>query len=235
MRQSVSLVTGRARLAAELAMPRDPIGVVLFAHGSGSGRASHRNRLVAQALRRRGIATFLFDLLTARERRQRANLFDIPLLARRFGLGAAWLARQPGCASLPVGYFGSSTGAAAALAVAARRRPSVAAIVSRGGRPDLVEERLPKVRAPTLLIVGGADRVVVALNRRAFGRLGGAKKIAVVPRASHLFEEPGAHERVTELAVSWFARYLKARWLAGRGVRPRRSPARSAPRARPTP
>jgi len=211
MRQSVSLVTGRGRLAAVLAMPRDPIGVVVFAHGSGSGRDSPRNRRVAQALERRGIATLLFDLLTARERRRRGSLFDIPLLANRIARASHWLAGQPQLAGLPLGYYGASTGAAAALAVAARPRQSVAAIVSRGGRPDLVARQLPRVRAPTLLIVGGADPVVVALNRRAFVRLRSVKKIAVVPRASHLFEEPGALRRVTELAVTWFTRYLKAR------------------------
>ena len=211
MRRSVWLPIGRSRLAAELTIPRAPIGVVLFAHGSGSGRASPRNRLVAQALERRGIATFLFDLLTTRERRRRANLFDIPLLANRVARASDWLARQPQLAVLPLGYYGASTGAAAALAVAARRTRSVAAIVSRGGRPDLVEGRLSKVRAPTLLIVGAADPVVVALNRRAFVRLRGVKKIAVVPRASHLFAEPGALKRVTELAVTWFSHYLKTR------------------------
>jgi len=211
MRRSVWLPIGHSRLAAELTIPRAPIGVVLFAHGSGSGRASPRNRLVAQALQRRGIATFLFDLLTTRERRRRANLFDIPLLANRVARASDWLARQPQLAGLPLGYYGASTGAAAALAVAARRTRSVAAIVSRGGRPDLVEGRLSKVRAPTLLIVGGADPVVVALNRRALVRLRGVKKIAVVPRASHLFAEPGALRRVTELAVTWFSHYLKTR------------------------
>ena len=211
MRRSVWLPIGRSRLAAELTIPRAPIGVVLFAHGSGSGRASPRNRLVAQALQRRGIATFLFDLLTTRERRRRANLFDIPLLANRVARASDWLARQPQLAGLPLGYYGASTGAAAALAVAARPRQSVAAIVSRGGRPDLVARQLPRVRAPTLLIVGGADPVVVALNRRALVRLRGVKKIAVVPRASHLFAEPGALRRVTELAVTWFSHYLKTR------------------------
>src|SRR2546427_6304978 len=211
MRRSVWLPIGRSRLAAELTIPRAPIGVVLFAHGSGSGRDSPRNRRAAQALQRRGIATFLFDLLTARERRRRVSLFDIPLLAKRVAQASDWLARQPQLAGLPLGYYGASTGAAAALAVAARRRQGVAAIVSRGGRPDLVARQLPRVRAPTLLIVGAADPVVVALNRRAFVRLRGVKKIAVVPRASHLFAEPGALKRVTELAVTWFSHYLKTR------------------------
>src|SRR2546425_9588849 len=181
MRRSVWLPIGRSRLAAELTIPRAPIGVVLFAHGSGSGRASPRNRLVAQALQRRGIATFLFDLLTARERRRRANLFDIPLLANRVARASDWLARQPQLAGLPLGYYGASTGAAAALAVAARRRQSVAAIVARGGRPDLVAKQLPRGRAPAPLIVGGADPVVVALNRPAFVRPRSVKRNAGVP------------------------------------------------------
>ena len=181
---------------------------MVFAHGSGSGRHSPRNRYVAEVLNRAGLATLLFDLLTPDEERNRANVFDIELLARRLVDVTGWLTSQPDTASLPVGYFGASTGAGAALVAAADPSVKVAAVVSRGGRPDLAGESLTKVRAPTLLIVGGYDEVVLDLNRRAGSVMPGTREIVVVPRATHLFEESGSLEQVAELARDWFTNHL---------------------------
>ncbi len=194
-------------LAGELRVPQPAQGVVAFAHGSGSSRLSPRNRAVAQALNEAGFATLLFDLLSTEEERDRTNVFDIPLLASRLALASTWLGEQREVAALPLGYFGASTGAAAALTAAAELGDRVGAVVSRGGRPDLARD-LGAVRAPTLLIVGGADREVLALNREAQRQLVCPSEIAVVPGATHLFEEPGALEQVCRLAVGWLDRHL---------------------------
>jgi dienelactone hydrolase len=201
-----------ARLAGTVTLPEGPRGVIAFAHGSGSSRFSPRNRAVAAALNRAGFATLLMDLLTAEEERVDAYTahlrFDVDLLARRLGAATDWLAREEATRSLPVGYFGASTGAAAAL-LAAAERPEVTAVVSRGGRPDLAGPSLALVRAPTLLIVGGADVPVIALNRQARARMRPdvEARLEIVPRATHLFEEPGALEMVASLAIDWFRRY----------------------------
>jgi putative phosphoribosyl transferase len=184
-----------------------PKGIVIFAHGSGSSRFSPRNSYVAGALRQAGLATLLFDLLTDFEAVDRANVFDIPLLAERLVAATEWARNFEAIRSLPVDYFGASTGAAAAL-VAAAQRGDIAAIVSRGGRPDLAGAALAEVTAPTLLIVGGADTDVLALNRSALGRLRCEAKLEVVPGATHLFEEPGTLESVVRLAREWFLGHL---------------------------
>ena len=181
--------------------------IVLFAHGSGSSRLSPRNAHVAAALRRAGIGTLLFDLLTLDEAESRAAVFDVELLARRLGAAADWVRRQDATGHLRIGYFGASTGAAAAL-IAAARDPAIAAIVSRGGRPDLAGAALPGVRAPTLLIVGGDDGPVIAMNEEAYAQLRCEKRLAIVPHATHLFEEPGTLDEVVRLATGWFSRYL---------------------------
>jgi len=198
-------------LSGELTLPAGVPGrgVVVFAHGSGSSRLSPRNRAVAGALNESGFATLLFDLLTPREELDRANVFDIPLLAERLLAATRWLSRQSETANLTVGYFGASTGSAAALLAAAELGTGVRAIVSRGGRPDLARARLAEVTAPVLLIVGGADTQVLALNREAQRALRCESELAVVPGASHLFEEPGALDRVARLAIDWFARHLR--------------------------
>ncbi len=184
-------------------------GVVVFAHGSGSGRHSPRNRQVAAALRHAGLATLLFDLLTEEEAADRHNAFDIGLLSRRLAAGVECVAAHEATAGLPVGLFGASTGGAAALVAAAERPETVGAVVSRGGRPDLAGEgHLGRVRAPTLLIVGGADREVLALNEWARARMSCPSELSVVPGATHLFEEPGALEQVAHLAAAWFVRWL---------------------------
>ena len=187
-----------------LGLPQDSKGLVLFAHGSGSGRLSPRNNFVAQALRDDGLATLLFDLLTDEEARNRGNVFDIELLARRLLMATAWVRQDDETRDLPVGYFGASTGAAAALVAEAAHEGRVAAIVSRGGRPDLAGRALPAVKAPTLLIVGGDDVEVLSLNRAALAELSCAKQLVIVPGATHLFEEPGTLEAVVEHARSWF-------------------------------
>ena len=197
-------------LPGRLVVPSDPLGVVVFAHGSGSSRTSPRNRLVASFLERSGLATLLFDLLVEREERDRANVFDVELLGDRLAAVTAHVATLPQVARLPLGYFGASTGAAAALWAAADPASQVQAVVSRGGRPDLAGERLGKVRAPTLLIVGGADPVVLGLNREAARRLRCEHRITVVPGATHLFEEPGTLETVANLAGDWFVSHLAA-------------------------
>jgi predicted alpha/beta-hydrolase family hydrolase len=198
-------------LEGELALPAEPNGLVIFAHGSGSSRLSPRNTAVAQALNRRGLGTLLFDLLTDAEAADRRNVLDIPLLADRLVQAVDWAGSDPDLALLPVGLFGASTGAAAALVAAARLGPTIGAVVSRGGRPDLAGHALEEVRAPTLLIVGGDDHEVIRLNELALGRLGGPKALQIVPRATHLFPEPGALESVIALAGDWFESRLSRR------------------------
>ncbi|MDI6690079.1 MAG: dienelactone hydrolase family protein [Actinomycetota bacterium] len=193
-----------------LALPQKTKGIVLFAHGSGSSRLSPRNNFVAGLLREAGIGTLLFDLLTEEEDLEYSNRFDIDLLTERLLLATKWVENQPETRGLQIGYFGASTGAAAALQ-AAVEIPSIFAIVSRGGRPDLVMSYLPKVKPPTLLIVGEYDEVVIELNQRAYEELKTGKELAIVPRATHLFEEPGALEEVARLATDWFLRHLKAK------------------------
>ncbi|GHG51219.1 phosphoribosyltransferase family protein [Streptomyces griseocarneus] len=199
---------GAVTLAGDLAMPPGAPGLVVFAHGSGSSRLSPRNRAVARALNDAGLGTLLFDLLTPLEEEDRANVFAVEPLARRLTEVTGWLRRRE---TVPVCYFGASTGAAAALWAAAEAGDGVAAVVSRGGRPDLAGERLEEVRAPTLLIVGGHDDVVLDLNRQAAGRLRCENELAVVPGATHLFEEPGALDAVADLARDWFTRHLPSR------------------------
>jgi putative phosphoribosyl transferase len=200
------------RLGGNLAVPQGARGAILFAHGSGSSRFSPRNRLVAQALQQSGLATLLIELLTLREeeaeRVTRHLRFDIELLADRLAGALEWLSHDEDTRGLPVGLFGASTGAAAALATAAREPDRVSAVVSRGGRPDLAGDLLVQVRAPTLLIVGGADDVVLDLNRKALAILRTEKRLEVVPGATHLFEEPGALEVVGALAAQWFLDHL---------------------------
>jgi putative phosphoribosyl transferase len=198
------------RLPGDLRVPESPAGLVLFAHGSGSSRLSPRNREVATALNEGRFATLLFDLLTEREAGDRGKVFDIELLAERLVAATRWAQREPELGELPLGYFGASTGAAAALAAAARLSGEVGALVSRGGRPDLAASYLGSVVSPTLLIVGGADLPVLELNERAALDLRCEVRLAVVPGAGHLFEEPGSLERVSALARTWFARHLRA-------------------------
>jgi putative phosphoribosyl transferase len=197
---------GTRRLEGEFVVPEAARGLVAFAHGSGSSRLSPRNTHVADALHGRDFATLLFDLLTDAEAVDRRNVFDIPLLAARVGEALDWLRAE--AADLPIGLFGASTGAAAAL-VAAADTPSVAAVVSRGGRPDLAGDALDRVRVPVLLIVGGADHVVLDLNRAALDRLAGPKRLEIVPGATHLFEEPGTLKAVIDLAGDWFEAHLR--------------------------
>jgi len=194
----------------DLVVPAEASAIVVFAHGSGSSRGSPRNRQVAAALNDAGFATLLFDLLTDDEAQDRANVFDISLLGSRLSAAALWLRSRPEAAGLPLGYFGASTGAAAALWAATEPDGGgVGAIVSRGGRPDLAGDRLPLVQAPTLLIVGGDDQDVLALNRQARARIRCQSDLIVIPGAGHLFEEPGALEQVAVLAATWFVRYLR--------------------------
>jgi putative phosphoribosyl transferase len=212
--REVRLRAGTAELVGDLVVPAGAAGVVLFAHGSGSSRHSPRNRLVAGALRRVGLATLLLDLLTpAEEERDRVTAelrFDMALLAERLIAATDLLLAEPATAGLPVGLFGASTGAGAALIAAAERPETVAAVVSRGGRPDLAGDHLGRVRAPTLLIVGGRDQLVLELNRQAQARLAAPSRLEVVPGATHLFEEPGALEQVARLAAAWFTEHLRA-------------------------
>lgn len=195
-------------LAGTLQVPAAASALVVFAHGSGSSRFSPRNMAVASALNERGIATLLFDLLTPDEERNRANVFDIPLLAERLVDVVHWIDTEPALARLPLGLFGASTGAAAALVAAARLGPRIGAVVSRGGRPDLADAALDDVTAATLLIVGGLDHGVIELNEQALARLKAPKAIEIVPGATHLFPEPGTLERVIEHAAHWFKVHL---------------------------
>jgi putative phosphoribosyl transferase len=200
------------RVEGDLVVPEGARALVVFAHGSGSSRHSGRNRHVAALLQQRGLATLLLDLLTVVEervdQRTREHRFDIPLLAGRLVDATDWARREPSISPLPIGCFGASTGAAAALVAAARRPRAITAVVSRGGRPDLAGDALEAVRAPTLLIVGGRDEQVLELNRRAAALLGGPVELEIVAGATHLFEEPGALDRVGELAGTWFATRL---------------------------
>jgi len=211
---TLGIPAGAVRLEGDLTMPKRARGLVVFAHGSGSSRKSSRNRFVAKALVQRGLGTLLFDLLTADEERLDAVdahlRFDIPLLAERLGAVTHWIRDTDAVPGVPLGYFGASTGAAAALIAAAEHPEDVRAVVSRGGRPDLAGAALASVRAPTLLIVGGRDTTVLRLNREALERLPGQKELTVVVGATHLFEEPGALEEVTRLAGDWFVRHLGA-------------------------
>ncbi len=197
-------------IAADLVVPAHACGLVIFAHGSGSSRHSARNRRVAEVLQRAGLATLLLDLLTADEELDRRNVFDIDLLAARLLAATRWAAAEPATGRLPAGYFGASTGGGAALVAAAHAGDAVRAVVSRGGRPDLAAPHLGAVRAPVLLIVGGNDRTVLELNREAAAQVRAPCEIAVVPGATHLFEEPGALDEVARLAGAWFTRHLPA-------------------------
>jgi pimeloyl-ACP methyl ester carboxylesterase len=205
--RDVEIPAGEVTLLGDLSVPSAAFGVVIFAHGSGSSRRSPRNRLVADTLGDAGLATLLFDLLTREEEFDRANVFDIELLATRLEAATAWVQRSLED-RLRVGYFGASTGAAAALWAAADLGPQISAVVSRGGRPDLAGPRLGRVTAPTLLIVGEEDREVLGLNREAQGALRCPNELAIVPGATHLFEEPGTLEEVARVATEWFAKHL---------------------------
>jgi len=209
---SVSILAKGAKLRGNLNVPADARGLVLFAHGTGSGRHSPRNRYVASVLREGGLATLLLDLLTDEEEavdlRTRQLRFDIELLAERLVAVTDWLRERPDTGTLGIGYFGASTGAGAALVAAARRPDAVGAVVSRGGRPDLASAALPAVSTPTLLIVGGHDLPVIEMNREALAQLRVEKELVIVPGATHLFEEPGTLEEVARLARHWFERHL---------------------------
>jgi pimeloyl-ACP methyl ester carboxylesterase len=212
---------GAARLEGDLVVPADPIGLVLFAHGSGSSRHSPRNRQVAAALQRHGLATLLSDLLTVAEERTDAHTaqyrFDIRLLALRLGAIVDWVATREDLASLPLGLFGASTGAGAALITAAQQPGRVAAVVSRGGRPDLAGGWLRAVRAPTRLIVGSLDEPVIALNRQAMAEMPALVDLQIVDGATHLFEEAGTLDRVADLAGQWYVRHLRAKAAVAEG------------------
>jgi putative phosphoribosyl transferase len=212
----VTVTAGSAELRGHLTVPERPVGMVVFAHGSGSSRHSPRNRSVASVLNGAGLGTLLLDLLTPAEERDRARVFDIDLLAGRLLAATGWVRSRAEAAGLRVGYFGASTGAAAALRAAAEPGGDIAAVVSRGGRPDLAGPRLPDVTAPTLLVVGGDDDAVLELNRRAQAQLRCANRLVIVPGATHLFEEPGALPAVAEAARAWFTAHL-APVQAGRG------------------
>jgi putative phosphoribosyl transferase len=206
----VLMEVASVRLEGHLTVPEAAPGIVVFVHGSGSSRHSPRNRFVASVLQEAGLATLLFDLLTPEEELARANVFDIDLLSERLAAVTAWLGQRAGTATLPIGLFGASTGAAAALRVAAGSGRRVAAVVSRGGRPDLAGPWLEQVRTPTLLVVGGEDRAVLGLNREAGARLGGERSLVVVPGATHLFEEPGTLRSAAESARDWFLAHLQS-------------------------
>jgi len=212
VRQPIQIRVGAALIDGDLVVPEKATGLVIFAHGSGSSRFSRRNRSVAHVLERAGFATLLLDLLTTEEEaidiRTREYRFDIDRLAQRVVAAIDWAGRQPALEALPIGCFGASTGAAAALIAAAERPHEVRAVISRGGRPDLAGDALPRVQAPTLLVVGGDDDVVIRLNQDAMRRMQATVELQIVPGATHLFEEPGTLELVSELARAWCARHL---------------------------
>jgi pimeloyl-ACP methyl ester carboxylesterase len=207
--REVVIPAGSAEVRGTLGLPPGHVGIVVFAHGSGSSRLSPRNQTVAAALQHAGVGTLLFDLLTEREGLDRVNVFDIELLSERLLLTTSWLADEVNRDGLPIGFFGASTGAAAALCAAATTRHRVAAVVSRGGRPDLAGKYVSRVKAPTLLIVGGNDATVLELNRGAQRRMACVNELAIIPGATHLFEEPGALAQVERLAAGWFDKYLR--------------------------
>ena len=215
----VQIHAGRAVLSGNLNIPKDANALVLFAHGSGSSRHSPRNQFVARTLNEAGLATLLFDLLTPEEEaidmRTREHRFNIHLLAERLVHATKWAKQQEPTSNLRAGYFGSSTGGAAALVAAVDAKQDAGAVVSRGGRPDLADKALPKVQAPTLLIVGGNDDVVIELNQQARNRMRCESKLEIIPGATHLFEEPGALEKVAQLASDWFVKHLGAGSAAG--------------------
>lgn len=208
--KDISIEAGRLRLPGTLKVPDGARGVVIFAHGSGSSRLSPRNTFVAGRLSEHGLGTLLFDLLTEEEDQSAEARFDIDLLAERLVAATAWLDNRTEATRLPLGYFGASTGAAAALVAAARLGNDISAVVSRGGRPDLAGPSLRRVSAPTLLVVGGEDHTVLELNRDALAQLPCEKKLEIVPGATHLFEEPGTLERAASLAAGWFASHMGA-------------------------
>lgn len=204
----VHIPAAKVRLEGALAIPEGAEGIVLFAHGSGSSRHSPRNNYVAEVLRRAGLATLLMDLLTKEEDVDYEMRFDIGLLAERLDAATGWVRSQESTKNLRIGYFGASTGAAAALKSAASAGTAVGAVVSRGGRPDLAMDSLPWVKAPALFIIGGRDELVIDLNRKAYAHLTSKREMVIVPGATHLFEEPGALEEVAKLAARWFKTYL---------------------------
>ena len=222
--QAVRIPVDHVTLDGDLVVPGGATGIVLFAHGSGSSRFSPRNRAVAAELRAAGLATLLLDLLTPEEEREdavtRELRFDIPLLAARLAAATDWVTQRSDARHLAVGYFGASTGAAAALIAAAERPEVVRAVVSRGGRPDLAGAALPAVRAPTLLVVGGDDVPVIAMNREALSRMHATRTLEIVPGATHLFEEPGTLEQVARLARAWFAQHLASAYAPAPARRP---------------
>ncbi len=209
---TIQISIGKIKLEGELIIPKDAKGIVLFAHGSGSSRFSPRNQFVAKFLREKQLGTLLIDLLTAEEDKidqiTREIRFNIDLLAERLIGITYWFLQEERTKDLSIGYFGSSTGAAAALIAAAKMGDAISAVVSRGGRPDLAAHYLSQVKAPSLLIVGGADTIVIGLNQNAYDLLSCEKKLEIVARATHLFEEPGALEKVADLASQWFVKYL---------------------------
>jgi dienelactone hydrolase len=213
LRGEVQIPVGDVQLKGILEIPDPALGLVLFVHGSGSSRHSLRNQFVARVLQRFGLATLLFDLLTREEERADAVSghlrFNIPFLVARLETATRWAAEEPRVSPLPIGYFGASTGAAAALLAAANPELKIAAVVSRGGRPDLAGDALERVHAPTLLIVGGADAPVIPLNKAACDRLRGVKRLEIVPHGTHLFEGPGALDVVADLAARWFTEHLR--------------------------
>ena len=208
IQRQVEIPSGKRRLSGVMHVPTDARGVVAFAHGSGSGRFSPRNQFVAGVLDEAGLATLLLDLLEEAESEDQRKVFDIKLLAERLQSAADWLKREPATKALRLGYFGASTGAGAALVAAVRDPTAVGAVVSRGGRPDLARDYLSAVQAPTLLIVGGNDDVVIELNEQALRLLHCPKQLVIVPGATHVFEEPGTLEEVSRLAKEWFVRLL---------------------------
>jgi len=208
--QLVYIPVDSIKLEGALGLPAEAQGVVLFAHGSGSSRHSPRNNFVAKVLRSGNLGTLLIDLLTEEEDETYQTRFDIELLTRRLAGATKWLMQQPQTKGLGIGYFGASTGAAAALEATANLGQAIGAVVSRGGRPDLALSSLARVQAPTLLIVGGLDHVVIQLNQKAYDQLKAEKQLVIIPGATHLFEEPGTLEEVARLAAQWFKRYLRA-------------------------
>lgn len=205
---SVMIPDGKVMLPGILEIPQGAVGIVIFAHGSGSSRFSPRNSYVAEVLRKHGLGTLLMDLMTPEEDRDYDRRFDIALLTRRLLAATKWLREQESASKLVIGYFGASTGAAAAIEAAAALGDEIGAVVSRGGRPDMAWSSLERVKAPTLFIVGGHDHTVVELNEKAFEKITAVKELKIVPRAGHLFEEREALESVAELAAAWFKKYL---------------------------